>query len=265
MRLVWATDVHLNFLDAEARARFAAEIAVLATDAEGVVITGDIGEGRDVEALLRELAGAVGAPIWFVLGNHDFYRSSIAEVRAAMRALTEAHPRLAWLPARGVVRLPDDTALVGTDGWGDARLGDFARSRVGLNDFILIDELIGLRGRALAEQLGALGDESAAWLRGALDEALGWARRVVIATHVPPFRDACWHQGAISNDDWLPFFTCAAVGDVIRAALLDRPKVEATVLCGHTHGGGEARILPNLRVLTGEADYGAPVARLVSL
>jgi hypothetical protein len=30
------------------------------------------------------------------------------------------------------------------------------------------------------------------------------------------------------------------------------------VLCGHTHGSGEARILPNLRVLAGGAVYGKP-------
>ena len=31
-----------------------------------------------------------------------------------------------------------------------------------------------------------------------------------------------------------------------------------TVLCGHTHGSGEAQILPNLRVLTGGAVCGKP-------
>ncbi len=36
-----------------------------------------------------------------------------------------------------------------------------------------------------------------------------------------------------------------------------------TVLCGYTHGGGEARILPNLRVLTGGAEYGRPVIQKV--
>jgi len=33
------------------------------------------------------------------------------------------------------------------------------------------------------------------------------------------------------------------------------------VLCGHTHGAGEAEILPNLRVLTAGARYGAPVVQ----
>jgi len=32
-----------------------------------------------------------------------------------------------------------------------------------------------------------------------------------------------------------------------------------TMLCGHTHGDGEAQVLPNLRVLTGGAIYGKPV------
>lgn len=31
-----------------------------------------------------------------------------------------------------------------------------------------------------------------------------------------------------------------------------------TVLCGHTHGGGESRPLSNLRVFTGPAEYGEP-------
>jgi hypothetical protein len=36
-----------------------------------------------------------------------------------------------------------------------------------------------------------------------------------------------------------------------------------TVLCGHTHSGGEAELLPNLRVLTGVARYGNPVIQRV--
>jgi Icc protein len=82
---------------------------------------------------------------------------------------------------------------------------------------------------------------------------------VVVATHVPPFREACWYEGQISHDDWIPYFTCAAVGDVLHQAMLDHPDHTMTVLCGHTHGAGVADVLPNLRVLTGGAEYGAPV------
>jgi 3',5'-cyclic-AMP phosphodiesterase len=265
MRLVWLTDVHLNFLPPPERLRFAETVRAAMDGTAGLLITGDIGEGPEVEELLVELAARVPGPIWFVLGNHDFYRSSIAAVRERVRALTERHATLAWLPARPVVHLSGQIALVGHDGWGDARLGDYDRSRVELNDFHLIEELIGWRGDARRARLHALGDEAAAHLRSAVDRALEWARHVVVAIHVPPFREACWHEGRISGDDWLPFFTCAAAGDVLRAAMTARPDATMTVLCGHTHGGGEAAILPNLRVLTGAAEYGAPVVRALDL
>ncbi len=34
-------------------------------------------------------------------------------------------------------------------------------------------------------------------------------------------------------------------------------------MCGHTHGEGEAQILPNLKVLTGGATYGEPTLQRV--
>ncbi len=44
------------------------------------------------------------------------------------------------------------------------------------------------------------------------------------------------------------------------------PHRRLTVLCGHTHGRGEAAILPNLRVLTAGAIYGQPgIERLFDL
>jgi 3',5'-cyclic-AMP phosphodiesterase len=258
VRLAWLTDVHLSFLDAAARAGFAAEVA--ATETSGVVITGDIGEAGDFAGLVAEIARAAARPAWFVLGNHDFYGGSIAEVRERAAAITGA----TWLPRAGVVRLDEGTALVGHDGWGDARLGDFAGSRVVLNDFVRIRDLTGLRERALRRRLEALGDEAATYLRGVVGEALAWARHVVVATHVPPWREACWHEGAISGDDWLPFFSCKAVGDVLAEAMRGRD-ARMTVLCGHTHGGGEAEILPNLRCITGAAEYGAPVVRVVDV
>jgi hypothetical protein len=96
-----------------------------------------------------------------------------------------------------------------------------------------------------------------------LPDALGRFRHVVVLTHVPPFREACWREGKISDDHWLPHFTCKAVGDALLEAMAAVPGQRMTVLCGHTHGGGEAQVLPNLRVLTGGATYGQPVIQQV--
>lgn len=73
----------------------------------------------------------------------------------------------------------------------------------------------------------------------------------------------CWHQGQISDDDWLPHFTCKAVGDVLRGAMAGKPDRRLTVLCGHTHGEGMVLLMPNLRVLTGGAEYGQPKVQRV--
>ena len=36
------------------------------------------------------------------------------------------------------------------------------------------------------------------------------------------------------------------------------PERSMTVLCGHTHSSGTAKLLDNLTVYTGGAEYGAP-------
>lgn len=115
-------------------------------------------------------------------------------------------------------------------------------------------------------KLHALGDEAAAHFRTVLPGAMTRFRHVFVATHIPPFREACWQEGRVSGDDWLPFFTCKAAGDALVEAMATAPDLRMTVLCGHTHGGGEADVLPNLRVLTGGATYGrTEVQRVVEV
>jgi 3',5'-cyclic AMP phosphodiesterase CpdA len=235
------------------------------TGADAFVISGDIGEADDVIEYLEAIAEKVRRPVYFVLGNHDFYNGSIAGVREKVRAICAATPNLHYLPDAGVVPLTDDACIVGHDGWGDGRLGDYHASEVMLNDFGLIEEFGGFDedpSERLAK-LHALGDEAAAHFRAVLPDALSRFRHVIAVTHVPPFREACWHAGKVSGDDWLPFFSCKAVGDSLVEAMTAGPDRKMTVLCGHTHGSGEAQILPNLCVQTGGAKYGQPAIQRV--
>jgi Icc protein len=256
MRLAWATDVHLNFLMPPQVLAFVWKIDAAGPDA--VLLTGDIAEAPDVASYLSELANHLRRPIYFVLGNHDFYRGSIAEVREAMEELTRGHRWLHWMNTAGIVELTPETGLIGHDGWADGRLGMGADTPLLLNDFFHIRELIGLDTAARFTRLAALGDETAAYFRRALPEALDRFQSVVLITHVPPFREACWHDGQVSNDEYLPHFASQAPGEVLREIMATRPDQKLLVLCGHTHGAGSVDILPNLRVLTGGASYGAP-------
>jgi 3',5'-cyclic AMP phosphodiesterase CpdA len=262
VKLAWATDVHLDHCTAETRREF--HDALRATGADAVLLTGDLAEARSLAPLLRELAAAVDRPVHFVLGNHDFYGGTVAGVRAVARRLTDDDPRLVWLGGAGVVLL-GETALVGHDGWADGRFGDWAGSRVLLNDYVHIEDLAEARlDRAeILPRIQRLAGESAAYFAGVLPEAMASRRRVLVATHVPPFREACWHEGRISGDEWMPHFSSRVVGEAIAAAAGAHPEVEVTVVCGHTHGEGTAQILPNLLVRTGGAVYGKPALAAV--
>ena len=256
MKLAWLTDLHLEFADDEAAADLWGALWEARPDA--VVVTGDTATARDVAIRLGDMHSRLGCPIHFTLGNHDFYGGSFVDVREKIRRLCSAIPELNWLHESPVVELGPQTGLVGVDGWGDARLGTPERWRIVLSDWELIADLRTLPERSLLQKLHELGDESAARLRSVLPGAVDRFAELILATHVPPFRESCWHQGKISDDDWLPHFTCKAVGDVLRETMAARPDRKMTVLCGHTHGSGEAQILPNLRVVTGGAVYGRP-------
>ena len=208
-------------------------------------------------------------PIYFVLGNHDFYRGSIVRTREAVTRVANHSEHLVYLTANYIVELTPKTALIGHDGWADARLGDFKKSEVILNDYVLIEELPKWRvderfdKEALGESLKALGDQAARHFAKTLAEAAANYANVIAVTHVPPFREATWHQGRISDDNWLPHFSCKAAGDAMLKVMRAHPQCNLLVLCGHTHGGGETAPLENLRVLTGAAVYGRPAVQRV--
>lgn len=262
-RIAWITDPHLNF--AIDRYRTFLYDSVHFAEPDAVLISGDIAESRELEGELVELAATFGKPLYFVLGNHDYYRSSVAEVRERVRTLVTETPGLVYLSQAGVVELAPDVGLIGHDGWGDGRLGDFFGSDVQLNDYVLIAELaetrvaLGNDKVQLAKKLARLGDEAAAHLQRLLPEVLERFAHVVVLTHVPPFREACWYEGRQSDDNWAPHFSCRAVGDVLRAAMQAHPTRQMLVLCGHTHGAGRVKMLENLEVMTGGAQYSRPV------
>lgn len=264
MRALWLTDVHLNFPGRSVLDAFFAALA--GQEADCVLLGGDIGEAPDVVGFLRRFEAELPVPVYFVLGNHDFYKGSIRGVRDRIRRLVRGSRRLVWLNDEEVVPLTPSTALVGHDSWADGRLGDFEDSPVELNDFFLIDELYLISKADRLAKMQELAEDAAEHFRRVLPRALRDHREVLVLTHVPPFREATWHRGKVSDPDWLPYFSSKAVGDVLRSVMTRHPERSLTVLCGHTHSAGECRILPNLRVLTGRAEYGSPrVERLLEL
>jgi predicted MPP superfamily phosphohydrolase len=261
MKLIWLTDIHLNFLTPERRMEFYQNI--IATSSDKILISGDIAEAPSVVDLLKEMAEAIQKPLYFVLGNHDYYGGQVDSLRQEMRDLTQNEPLLHWLPSSGVHDLGNQTILLGEDCWADGRLGSYANSHVVLNDSRMIVDLFqnNIQGKyKLLEKMQQLADQDAQHLKDSLSNALSNHRpkKVIVLIHVPPFREACMHEGKISNDDFLPFFSSKITGDVLMQIAQENKTVEFLVLCGHTHSNAYWQPCENLIIKAGAADYGKP-------
>jgi len=110
MRLAWATDIHLNFLGPADRQRF---LEPINDQADALVVTGDLAESNSLGEVLRQMSALVDVPVYFVLGNHDFYHGSVAGTRADVAEMIRGSGNLVYLSQAGAVELTPTTALVG--------------------------------------------------------------------------------------------------------------------------------------------------------
>jgi 3',5'-cyclic AMP phosphodiesterase CpdA len=248
--------------------------------ARAVVVTGDIGEAHSFSGLMERFASTVGAPVYFVLGNHDAYGGSVSgSKKAASRVGKGAH----YLPRAGIIAF-GETALVGQDGWYDGRLGKGAASAFLLRDFNAVKELRerfqvkAARLGALMPFFGSLTEEARAKVLGPIVQAASIIadteanaardqlraavakgfRKIVFATHVPPFAGSAWHEGQPSDEHALPWFASKTMGEALLEVVTEAPGTDFLVLCGHSHSPGEYQAAPNMRVLTGKAVYRSP-------
>ncbi|MEY4547122.1 MAG: hypothetical protein RL685_3317 [Pseudomonadota bacterium] len=257
--LLWATDVHLDHLPLRrAPFEFGRALRGEQPDSRGAILSGDIGESDTVEGILEGFASGYAGPVYFVLGDHDYYGGSFGAVEERVAALCGRVSNLHWLQL-STVALSASVSLIGVDGWYDAGNGD-RNTDLEMADFQRIAELAAAQKESresLLEVCVRRARRDARRLQDQLRSCID-VPSVLIATHVPPFQEAAWHEGEISSDRWAPFFSSKVLGDVLLRSARACPERQHTVLCGHTHGSGEYRPLPNLVVYTGRARYGAP-------
>ena len=254
--LAWLTDPHFDMLSGQQVDTLVAKWASL--DVDGLLITGDIADGETLLSFLTCLDSGLPYPIWFVLGNHDYYGTGIGRQRSAVRLWCQTSRRTTWLAESPHVALSKTVALVGHGGWADGGYGDFHGSSIGLNDYRQIAELTGHDKHDLIRRLTSLGQDAASVLKRQIISACKSHTHVLVATHVPPFVESCWYQGQATLNEWTPHFSCKSVGDCLLEMAAAHPDHTIHVYCGHTHSGGEAQLAPNLAVTTGGATYKQP-------
>lgn len=265
MNIAWLTDIHLNFLDSNARHLFYETI--IGSEAERIIISGDIAEAPTVSSFLLEMGEALAKPIYFVLGNHDYYRGQIANVRIQMQQLTNKEPLLFWLPVAGPILLEKDSYLLGQDGWADGRFGDYYNSSVIMNDSRMIDDLFQkncLGKTELLEKMQQLADNDAQQLKENIKAAISKrADRMIIVTHVPPFKENTLLGEKRNTIDFLPFYASQATGEVLITMAEEYTQLDFLVLCGHIHCETSYQPRSNLTIKTGHAEYYNPAIQTI--
>lgn len=254
-QIAWATDIHLDRLDKRDYLEYKEYLAELNPDC--LIVSGDIAEGEKVCQSLRDFDETLNFPIYFVLGNHDFYWNSFEKTEKEVGELVEKSQNLNWLTKSGVVRLNDSTCLIGVEGWGDGRNGTINISEGFTRDLLSIEDYKGLNRQEIAELLNKRGDYYASLLRPKLIEAVEIYEKVFLVTHVPPFVEACFDRSLrVIGEIRQPFYTCKAIGDMLLEVMNENPMCQMTVFCGHTHENADVKILENLRVRVKESGYG---------
>jgi len=261
MKLLWSSDLHFDWIVSGPDDRSAIdELAETWSDAaDGIVITGDISTGGYVASDILRFQEVYGKPVYFVLGNHDYYYSSFDIVQ---KQLSSTPVHLNYLQNKPCVI--GDTTIVGVDGWYDGLSGVINDFR--MTDFRVIHEFAEGSG-SCPETFDDIGDywlwlsrkkarQSANLLAAQLASVT--TPNVLVATHVPPFPELCRYNGQPSEPEYLPFYTNTTLGFLLDGFASKNPDKKIMVLSGHTHSEYCFYKRENLISYVAEAEYGSP-------
>lgn len=258
--IAWASDTHFNLTTENKIKKFCKDI-IFEDECIGLILTGDIAESDSVLKHLVELYSQIQIPIYFVLGNHDYYKSSIKTVTQELMA--KLPPNIHWLTTIDYIPISEDICLVGNENWWDGRSGSL--ESLGLldgiimaPDYMLIEDIAWLSKEQRFEKLRELADKATQQIISKLLSAFEKFNEVILCVHVPPFEESCEHNGTRMTDNWLPHFNHKALGDSLLEFMSTRKEKKLTVLAGHTHESTVYKPLKNLTVKVANASYFVP-------
>jgi len=179
LKLHILSDLHLEF----------AKYEPIATDAEVVILAGDIYKGADGIHWAAEQWP--NKPVIYVPGNHEFYGAQRLNVLAELRiAARETGVHLLDNDELVIDGEVDSVRFLGTTLWTDfelhgAEVKPYAMNegQRGLSDFRVIHE--GVQGHFSPQRSIELHKESLAWLEKKLAETFVGGKTVVVSHHLP--------------------------------------------------------------------------------
>jgi Icc protein len=278
MPLAWATDLHLDTLGWKVRGdrrqpkvkikAFCDKLRYELPHTDGLLITGDIADGHPNDDWFGILTTAYPKPIYFVLGNHDYFGCTVDITNQRIRRYCRNFDNLHWLTSDGMVELAPTTVLIGHDGWYCGTEGDGVESKLckkpgqvpladmtptGVSD-LFTAALYGMP--ALFGVMADMANKSTTAIVNRIDALADDYERVLIATHVPPFWEANHFRGRRGPSYSAPFYVNKILGEALLKVCAKYPGTEFVVHAGHCHAPIIYEAAPNLTVKVGKARCG---------
>lgn len=251
---IWLTDIHLNFLSDKKCLEFF--ISLAQEKADGIFITGDISNSQSIIKHLSLMQKIVNIPIYFILGNHDFYRSTFSEIENKVISLSSKEPNICYLSTYKAISLSSDIALVGHDGWVDSSPGDPNIPLVFMGDWYFIDDF--RLASSNKQRIAIMQDrafQAAEKLSIKLKLALENHSTVYLLTHFPPW---LYDYPGLINKFWKSYHHSKIIGQYLFNTMADFPDKKLIVLSGHTHLKAYQKISDNIELQIGQARLKRP-------
>ncbi|WP_165475086.1 metallophosphoesterase family protein [Legionella yabuuchiae] len=248
MRTLWLTDLHVNRLDKEQYIHLLERIQ--ASEAEAVWITGDIGDPPLNWRFLEDLFCKFTKPVYFVLGNHDYYHLQVDEARQKARNLSHAYPNAYYLTYESGFTLKDNF-IVGIGCWSNT--GSIPL-RENTWDSDSIKDLMRLNLDDLNSKLNQLAEQDAAFLLQKCAAGIKKSiKTIIIFTHIPPMEAMHGHYPVRTLEENRTIYYSFALSDALKQLLDTYPEINLRVYSGHLHQVQEYQITDRLQGYIAEA------------
>lgn len=249
-KILWYTDTHFK-----PWTRFKILNSIQDEKPKAVFLSGDITYGPTLISDLKFLGERIGRPLYFILGNHDYHGSSIAKVHEEIRKVCAEYKNLVWVTEAGVIPLTEEVALIGAEGWYDARIGNPEYIKYTF-DWFLTEEFKKLPSMsARIDAFRKLADDSATLLSEQLEKAVKDFKTIYLITHFPPWREAHRASGTFMEQFWLPYNVNLALGQALEKVMEKHKNRNLIVLCGHTHTDCWIHVSRNIECRVNNASY----------
>lgn len=278
MKFAHISDIHLNFVTldkahgARSRKTFLQGINdKISLGASFILLTGDITEAPFLTSELYWLSENLKRPLYYVLGNHDYWYTSFKNARnfAHIAQNLNKNGKICYLSTSNPIEMSLGVWLTGTDGWYDCRnfrqneISDFLHGREALNDFDLIEDLINLPG-CEEEKLQIIRDFADAEifnLKIKLQYILSKSpKKIIIGTHIPPMI----LPNSKIKENHPGFYSCRRLMEILCEICENCKNTQFYLYCGHNHGGGNFEI-DNLHISCKESRYDYPDSVLIEI